>query len=96
MLTLPFPDMETSARLISKVFTRVNPPRPLVLDLGDVKVLTAGGLGQLVALHNRLRASGGRLVLSNVGQLAYEALEVTRLTELLDVRRKHAESPRMG
>jgi anti-anti-sigma factor len=64
--------------------------RDLVLDLGEERMLTAGGLGQLVALNRRLRASGGRLVLCNVGGKAYEVLQVTRLTELLDVRRRPA------
>jgi anti-anti-sigma regulatory factor len=57
-----------------------------LLDLGGVRVPTAGGVGRLVALHTRLRASGGRLVLCNVGQRAFEVFELTRLTELLDVR----------
>jgi anti-anti-sigma regulatory factor len=70
-----------------------NPPRPLVLDLGELDILTADRLGQLVVLHNRLFASGGRLVLCHVGRMAYGALEVTRLTELLDGRREHAGGP---
>ncbi len=69
---------------------------PLVLDLGDMDALTADRLGRLVALHNRLRGSGGRLVLCNVGGAAYEALEVTGLTGLLEVRREHAGGPRAG
>jgi anti-anti-sigma regulatory factor len=73
-----------------------SPSPPLVLDLGDLDVLTADRLGRLVALHNRLRGSGGRLVLCNVGGAAYEALEVTGLTGLLEVRREHAGGPRTG
>ena len=96
MLSLPFPDIEVSARLIAKVFTHEKPARPVVLDMSEVKVLTASGLGQLITLHNRLRASGGQLVLCNVGERAYEVFEVTRLTDLLDVRRDHAEGPRMA
>jgi anti-sigma B factor antagonist len=72
------------------------PPPPLVLDLGDIDALTAERLGRLVALHTRLRGSGGCLVLCNVGGAAYEALEVTGLTGLLDVRRGHAGGPRTG
>jgi anti-anti-sigma factor len=72
------------------------PSLPLVLDLGDLDALTADCLGRLVALHNRLRGSGGRLVLCNVGGAAYEALDVTGLTRLLEVRREQAGSPRMG
>jgi anti-anti-sigma regulatory factor len=57
-----------------------------VVDLSGVRALTAADLGRLVALHNRLKASGGRLVLSNVGPLAAEVLRLTRLTDLFEVR----------
>ena len=60
---------------------------PLVLDLSDAGVPTAAGLGELITLHKRVRASGGQLVLSNVGERAYEVFKLTRLTDLLDVRR---------
>jgi anti-anti-sigma factor len=66
------------------------PRRALMLDLGAVKVPTAAGLGQLVALDRRVRGSGGRLVLCNVGEKAYQVFEATRLTEYLDVRRENA------
>jgi anti-anti-sigma regulatory factor len=86
------PDIESSARLINRALTHDEPAgqggRALVLDLGGVKVPTAGCLGQLVALNNRLRSSGGRLVLYNVGPMAFEVFELARLTELLDVRRE--------
>jgi anti-anti-sigma factor len=58
----------------------------LHLDLGGVRIPTASGLGALVALHEKLRRRGGRLVLSNVQPWAYEVFSLTRLTEVLDVR----------
>jgi anti-anti-sigma factor len=61
--------------------------RSLVLDLSGVDFLTAGRLGELVTLHARLRDLGGELVLDNVGERAFEVLEVARLTEVLHVRR---------
>lgn len=85
-ITPALPDLETSARLLTRAVAHA-PGVPLTLDLSDVHALTAGGLGQLVALHNRLRCSGGRLVLCNVGPAAYDALDATRLTGLFDVRR---------
>ena len=92
-----FPDIEVSTRLITRAFTHVEPAGhgryALVLDLGGITVPTAGGLGQLVALHNRLRASGNRLVLSNVGPRAFEVFELTCLTQLLDVRRDGLPRP---
>jgi anti-anti-sigma factor len=58
----------------------------LHLDLSDVNIPTAGGLGGLVRLHRDLRARGGRLVLVNVRPWAFEVFSVTRLTEVLEVR----------
>jgi hypothetical protein len=73
-----FPNIEASAGLMARAFTHKEPKgqghRALLLDLDGVKVLTAGDLGRLVALHNRLRASGGRLALCNVGRWAFEVV----------------------
>jgi anti-anti-sigma factor len=60
--------------------------RQLFLDLSRVSMPTAGGIGALVGLNRRMSARGGRLVLLNVQPWAYEVFEVTRLTELMDVR----------
>ena len=58
----------------------------VMLDLGGVRIPTAGGLGALVTLHQRLRAGGGTLTLLNVRPWVYEVFELMRLTEVLDVR----------
>ena len=60
--------------------------RTLLLDLSAVSIMTAGGLGKLVALHKLVRDSGSRLVLCNVSERAYEVFSVMRLTEVLSVR----------
>jgi anti-anti-sigma factor len=60
---------------------------PLVLDLSGVDFLTAEGLGELIRVHKRLQRMGGELVLDNVGEQAFEVLQVTRLTDVLKVRR---------
>jgi anti-anti-sigma factor len=62
------------------------PGAPVIhLDLGDVRLPTADGLGALVALNKALRARGGGLVLFNVNAAVYEVLMVTRLADVLDV-----------
>src|SRR5215813_5738489 len=66
--------------------------RELHLDLSDVTFATAGGLGQLVALHKATRAEESRLVLLDVAPPLYEVLEVTHLTEVLDIREASAKS----
>ena len=55
------------------------------LDLGDVRVPTADGLGALVALNKELRARGGALVLSNITAGVYEVFCLTQLVEVLTV-----------
>jgi anti-anti-sigma regulatory factor len=84
------PMFAASARLIAdavaRAATHAGGPT-LSIDLGGVAAPTAACLGRLVALERRLRAAGRRLVLVNVGELAYEVFSVTRLVDLLDVRR---------
>jgi anti-anti-sigma factor len=58
----------------------------LHLDFRDVRLVTASGLGQLVVLHQALRARGGRLTLGGLSAHLREVFEVTRLTRVLDVR----------
>ncbi len=55
------------------------------LDLGDVQLPTAGGLGALVALNQKLRAAGGELVLLNVSAATYEVFLLTHLVEVLSI-----------
>jgi anti-anti-sigma regulatory factor len=43
-------------------------------------------LGQLVALHTKLRAVGGRLVLCEVSPFLYEVFKAAKLPGLLCVR----------
>jgi len=56
------------------------------LDLSEVRLPTAEGLGLLVSLSRRLRARGGNLVLLGVPVDAYEVFTETRLVDVLDVR----------
>ena len=58
----------------------------LYLDLGNVCVATAEGLGALVHLNCDVRARGGKTVLLNVTTDVYEVFEATRLVTVLDVR----------
>jgi anti-anti-sigma regulatory factor len=58
----------------------------LSLDLGGVQLVTAEGLGKLLALHGDLRGSGARLTLVNVGGAARRVIDDAGLTGVLDVR----------
>lgn len=61
---------------------------PLVhLDLSGIRLPTAEGLGALVVLNRELLTRGGALVLFNLSAATYEVFTLTRLVEVLDVRR---------
>jgi anti-anti-sigma factor len=76
---------EESLRTVMRV---LNAPGSCVihLDLGEVRLPTAEGLGLLVSLNRGLCDRGGHLALLNVDPLVYEVFSITRLTEVLDVR----------
>lgn len=57
----------------------------LVLDLGDVDVLDAAGLGMLVAAHRRASRRGQRLVLRSVPGSVARVLAMTRLHRVLHI-----------
>jgi hypothetical protein len=55
------------------------------LDFGRVEFLTGNALGQLISLHKKVRAGGGRLILSNVSPEVFEVFETTRLHAVMDI-----------
>jgi anti-anti-sigma factor len=62
------------------------PVAPVIhLDLGEVRLPTADGLGDLVYLNKELRARGGALVLMNVTAAVYDVFVLTHLVEVLTV-----------
>ena len=63
----------------------------LILDFGNVLSISSAGLGALVSLHKQARAAGKRLTVREVSEQVYEPFEITRLTRLLDIRRRAAD-----
>jgi anti-anti-sigma factor len=55
------------------------------MDLSEVPMVGAGGLGTLVSLHNWASANGIQLKLVNPSELVREMLELTGLTSVLHV-----------
>jgi anti-anti-sigma regulatory factor len=60
--------------------------RLVLLNVGQVPGLTSRMLGQLVALHQKLRAAGGRLVLCEVSPFLDEFFEAAELPGVLCLR----------
>ena len=59
----------------------------LVIDVSQVTVLDAAGLGMLVAAHRRANRAGRRLVLRSVPASVGRVLAMTRLHRVLNVER---------
>ena len=57
----------------------------LVIDLRDVEMLDATGLGMLVCAHRKAGRSGRRLVLRNLSPQLQRLLRVSRLNRILVV-----------
>jgi len=66
--------------------------KQVVLDMGTVQYLTSTILGHLMALHKKLRASGGRLRLENVLPAVHEVFHATLLDQVLDIQAAAAVS----
>ncbi|MFJ6194545.1 STAS domain-containing protein [Micromonospora sp. NPDC092111] len=64
------------------------PARPLVrLDLSGVRVLSAAGVRALVAVHLRVRARGGELVVVDPDPVVTRVLRATGLHRVIPIRR---------
>ena len=63
----------------------LSPLRVIVLDLSEVEILDAGGLGLLVFFHNWACANGVQLKLVNPSKLVREMLKLTKLTSVLHI-----------
>ncbi len=61
-------------------------PPHLVIDLGNVTLLTSVILAKLIALNAKIRAAGGHLALINAAPTIYEVFHLTRLDTILDVK----------
>ncbi|MCI0701627.1 MAG: STAS domain-containing protein [Planctomycetia bacterium] len=80
---------ETTAEEFSREVTAAtqNREKPhLLLDLGEVTLITSVALAKLIALNGRLRATGGRLTLYNANPIVRQVFQVTRLDTVLEVR----------
>ena len=60
--------------------------RPLTLDLAGVDALSSAALGKLLALNLMVRATGGRLALTNPSAAVRRVFRIARLDALLDIR----------
>ena len=69
--------------LLKDAVTSLSRLRLVVLDLSEVEMVDASGLGVLVSLHNWACAKGIQLKLVNPSKLVRQMLELTKLTSVL-------------
>jgi anti-sigma B factor antagonist len=68
--------------------------RRFVLNLSNVESLSTAMIGRLVALHRRVEAAGGRLVLCGLGPFLMEIFRVLNLPEVAPIYRDEPEALR--
>jgi anti-sigma B factor antagonist len=71
--------------LLKDAVTSLSRLRVVVLDLSEVEMLDAGGLGMLVSLHNWACVNGIQLKLVNPSKPVRQMLELTRLTSVFHI-----------
>ncbi len=64
----------------------------VVLNLSAVAYVDSIGVAELVRVHVMLEGRGGRLFLSHLHRTVAELLELTRLTDVLDIFPTEAEA----
>jgi len=62
----------------------------LSLNFKGIEYITSSMLETLIHVHRKLKAGGGRLVLSHLQPQVHEVFEVTKLHELFEI---HKETP---
>jgi anti-anti-sigma factor len=80
---------EYNCNAIGRLFTALadGSPQPyFVLDLSGISYATSSALGALVGLNRRLQSRGSRLVLSALCPAVADALSITRLDTLFEIR----------
>ena len=64
----------------------------LVLDMKHVGVLASAGIGLLVQVHKRLKASGGALAVYGLSEDISQLLKLTRMDKLFTIADTEAEA----
>lgn len=70
---------------LSALVAKVDTPK-LVMDFVNVGHMSSSALGVLITVHKRVREKGGHLCLCNIRREIMEIFEITRLSEIFDVR----------
>ena len=76
---------DEAAALFSEVVRLLPKSEQFVLDLSEVEMMDGAGLGELVVLLNRAKASGSAMKIASPSKLVSELLEVTNLSSVFEI-----------
>ena len=84
-------DTETLRRAVQAI----SGTSDIILELSNVTIVDAHGLGVLLQLREQALARGSRLELTNVGASLSRILEITRLNTVFDIKPRVEFFPRI-
>jgi anti-sigma B factor antagonist len=61
--------------------------KKILLNFGNVELLSSAALGKLLTLHKKVKTAGGKLTLCNINEDLYEVFEITKFNKLLDIQK---------
>ncbi len=70
-------------------------PIGLILDFSNVSMVSSAFIGRIVLLHRRAAASGGLLLMCELGPAVRDALRTTNLDRVLKIVRDRREAREM-
>jgi anti-sigma B factor antagonist len=59
--------------------------RKILLNFANVEYLSSAALGKLITMEKKVKATSGKLRLSNIRPEIYEVFAITRLNKLFDI-----------
>jgi len=66
--------------------------KSILLNFSDVEFLSSAALGKLITLDRKVKASKGRLKMSNIRPEIFEVFQITKLNKVFDIRNDEAEA----
>ena len=66
--------------------------KSILLNFSDVEFLSSAALGKLITLDRKVKASKGRLKMSNIRPEIFEVFQNTKLNKVFDIRNDEAEA----
>ena len=62
--------------------------KKILLNFANVEYLSSAALGKLILLNNKLKTTGGRLILCNIDPQIYEVFEITKLNKVFNIQKE--------